>query len=239
MNLAYQQVGFFTNQISPTQLTKVEVPTIEQIRTLVENKEITGFKRKTGGKTETLRFFIGQGTLGIFNKGSSRRGFKAEERHLAGFFEFVYPKEINRDDANYKLVAKYRKYAEKASFTNNFIRACLAVSATKEEWMAQGAKSAYKSDLSTGTDIDGKIISLNAIAKVVPNDVALFRNALRAKRPYSSGRFDFRGYDATISLETRENGDYCGYLSIEYKGCANGYYYLLVNDDNFIGYDID
>jgi len=28
-------------------------------------------------------------------------------------------------------------------------------------------------------------------------------------------------------------------FSEEFRGCGNGYYYLLINDENFIGYDID
>lgn len=241
MNLAYQQTDFFTHQPSPAQvLTKVEQPTIEYICARFEQGEIIGFKCREYGQIVTRRLFKPKNeALCVFKKGSSRWGYTLRPDHVDDFVAFVYPKPIDRQDKNYKLVAKYRRYAEKASFTNNFIRACLAVPATKEEWIAQGAKSAYKSDLSTGTDIDGKIISLNAIAKIEPHDIRLFKNALAEKRPYSSGRFAFRGYEASISLELRDNGDLCGYLNVEYKGCGNGYYYLLVNDDNFIGYDID
>ena len=215
-------------------------PTIDQINELFGNGEITGFKCREYGQIVTRRLFKpANGALCVFKKGSSRWGYALRPDHIDDFIAFVHPKPIDRQEENYKLVAKYRRYAGKASFTNNFIRACLAVPATKEEWIAQGAKSAYKFDLSTGTAIDGKIISLNAIAKIEPHYIRLFKNALTEKRPYSSGRFDFRGYEASISLELRDNGDLCGYLNVEYKGCANGYYYLLVNDDNFIGYDID
>lgn len=34
-------------------------------------------------------------------------------------------------------------------------------------------------------------------------------------------------------------GDVMGYLSPEYKDCGNGYCYLLINEDKFIGYDKD
>lgn len=235
------QIDFFSPQ--PTAIISAhlpDVPTIKQIEELFLSGEITGFKCREYGQIVSRRLFKpANGALCVYKKGSSRWGHTLRPDHIDGFVAFIHPKPIDRQDENYKLVAKYRKYAEKASFTNNFIRACLAVPTTKEEWIAQGAKSAYQSDLSTGTDIDGKIISLDAVAKVNPYCVTAFRNALKQKSAYSSHRFAFRGYEATISLETRENGDYCGYLSIEYKGCANGYYYLLVNDDNFIGYDID
>ena len=39
--------------------------------------------------------------------------------------------------------------------------------------------------------------------------------------------------------EPRENGDMAAGFSKEYRNCGNGYYYLLINDEYMIGYDID
>ena len=30
-----------------------------------------------------------------------------------------------------------------------------------------------------------------------------------------------------------------GYFAKEFRNCGNGYYYLLINDNYFIGYDVD
>lgn len=49
----------------------------------------------------------------------------------------------------------------------------------------------------------------------------------------------FCGYDGTLWCEPRENGDMAAGFSKEFRNCGNGYYYLLVNDEYMIGYDID
>lgn len=36
-----------------------------------------------------------------------------------------------------------------------------------------------------------------------------------------------------------KQGDIHGGFSKERRNCLNGFYYLLINDSNFIGYDID
>lgn len=66
-----------------------------------------------------------------------------------------------------------------------------------------------------------------------------FRQAMRNKEKFSTLRFDFCGYDGTLWCEPRENGDMAAGFSKEYRNCSNGYYYLLINDEFMIGYDID
>ena len=56
--------------------------------------------------------------------------------------------------------------------------------------------------------------------------------------PYDTIDFHVPVDNLYIEHKKRE-GMFFGYLSLEYKGCGNGYYYLLINDDNFIGYDVD
>lgn len=70
-------------------------------------------------------------------------------------------------------------------------------------------------------------------------DMHLFREAVKQGKQFSTVRFDFRGYDGTLWCEPRENGDVMAGFSKEYRGCLNGYYYLLINDEYMIGYDID
>lgn len=73
-----------------------------------------------------------------------------------------------------------------------------------------------------------------------------FREALKERRDYNSHRFDFRGYDGSLWLKVIEKddgyyniGDIAAGFSKEYRGCVNGYYYLLIDDEHFIGADID
>lgn len=52
-------------------------------------------------------------------------------------------------------------------------------------------------------------------------------------------RFDFCGYDGTLWCEPREDGDMASGFMKEYRNTGNGYYYLLINDNTMIDYDID
>lgn len=141
------------------------------------------------------------------------------------------------DGSKTNLVRKFKKYAMNASFDSAWIRMCLA---------ADESKSCYENRLTTGTRIDGEIISLDAIAKFAPFEVEEFRLALYERRPYRSGRFNFRGYDGSLHLDIIDKdgsyytkGDVVGQFSKEYRGCGNGYYYNLIDDEHFIGTDID
>lgn len=66
------------------------------------------------------------------------------------------------------------------------------------------------------------------------------------RRNFNSGTFTFRGYDGSLWIEVKQKddnyykaGDIAAGFSKEYRGCANGYYYALIDDEHFIGIDID
>ena len=136
------------------------------------------------------------------------------------------------------MVLKYQRLASKATFTGPYIKKALNPDPTK---------SLYENGLTTGTRIDGQVISLKAVEKWCGElTMQQFREALREGKKFYSLRFDFRGYDGSLWVEPCEiEGDTSGKrvlsagFSKEYRGCGNGYYYLLINDENFIGYDID
>lgn len=178
-----------------------------------------------------------KGSIGIMRKRAKKMGscFYDWENVTQLYKPKDYKAEAERREA--KFAEKYRKEATKASFTNPFIRKCLSADPTK---------SPYENGITTGNNIDGEIISLNAIAKYSPIGVAQFKEAIRDKKTFNTCRFKFRGYDGSLSLTViTEDGDYykkgdiAGYFSKEFVGTGNGYYYLLINEDKFIGYDID
>ena len=148
-----------------------------------------------------------------------------------------YPK-IETNEVRLKsLIGKYIKEAKKANFTNPFIRKCLTADITK---------SAYENGITTGTRIDGKVISIKTLLKHAQYETEQFIKALENKQKYCSCKFLFQGYDCHFSIsvhtdgdEYYQAGDVSACLSKEYKNTANGYYYLLINDSSFIGYDID
>jgi len=210
------------------------------------------------GKKE--RFFISDaGSLCRFKPRSSRRGYVVFETDLSRYRQFISPKPTTskeeKSGKEYRLIAKYKRMAGQASFTNPFIRDCLALP-DLDSWCRDivepnswepnkelRPKTLYELHITTGTSIDGKIISLNRIARKYPREIQLLRESISQKsaRRIISGRWaKFAGYDISIETEyDSEIGDFRGGLSLEYAGCGNGYYYLLINDDNFIGYDVD
>lgn len=182
---------------------------------------------------ERRKLFInrsdGEGVIGIIAKGKRKRGYVFNA--WSSIEKVYYSTTENEEEAEKKMILKYQKLARLATHTNDWLRRIAGADLTK---------SLYENHITTGTGIDGKCIRLSTIEKYCGYMVmACFREAFKKKEKYSSYRFDFCGYDGTLWCEPRENGDMIAGFSKEYRNCGNGYYYLLINDDCVIGYDID
>jgi hypothetical protein len=196
----------------------------------------------------TLRLFVNQNewsgsTLCHYKERSSRRGYQVEDSQLLKITKINYNKvkgELDDVKNNFKIISKYRKMAELATFSNSFIELCLALPKTLEEYVEQGKKTLYDYGITTGCGVDGKVISINRIEKQYRNVAQKIREAIADKKDVGTicSRYNFAGYEMSIEIHN-DNGVFRGFLSLEYKNCGNGYYYLLINDDNFIGYDVD
>lgn len=229
----------------------------QELHEAVKDGSIVGAVDNNG---EKHRFFISEGGgLCRFKPRSSRRGYSVYESELQRYAKFIPSKPPPTDEEKlkkeYRIIEKYKRMAGEASFTNYFIRDCLALPdfdawrndlvepSSWEKDKTLRPKTLYELHITTGTNIDGKVISLNRIAKKYPREIERVRESIRSKSAgaFITGRWaKFAGYD--ISIETdfnAETGDFRGFLSLEYAGCGNGYYYLLINDENFIGYDVD
>lgn len=189
----------------------------------------------TAEGSKSMRLFISTGgDICQFAPRSRRRGYSLPLSEIESWLEIK--KQVG-GKSRVNIVEKFKKYASRASFTSPFIRKCLS---------ADPEKCCYENGLTTGTRIDGEIISLKAVERYAPYSVAEFRKALSERRSYRSGTFSFRGYDGSLCIEVADNdtsylkkGDVSAVLSKEYRGCANGYYYMLIDDEHFIGTDID
>ena len=217
---------------------KAEAMTEAQLHAYVKENGITTVLTSMG---EKKRLFIAtNGLLCCFNKGSNRRGFRF---YMSDFSKIIPNKEkteVGQDEKTYRMIKKFRDQALKAHFTNSFIRQCIELPATFEKWVQEGKKDAYEYSITTGCKITGDLISVKSICKKIGGyDEQMIPKAIESLTPASSCTFDFNGYDGSLSLEKKEDGTFCGYLSKEYKGTGNGYYYLLINKDWFIGYDVD
>lgn len=206
----------------------------------VKLKEVTGAIMLDGTKK---RLFVStDGYLCNFKKGSSRRGYPFYD--VDNIKSLVLSKETNELERGVKLLDKYRKLAEKASFTNEFVRDCLTTRTMEEVRTKTEERGDYGTlylfGITTGNKIDGKCISIDGISKQYPSIANRLREAIKNQTSEEiCNRLDFRGYEMTISTVKKENGDFIAFLSMEYKDCLNGYYYLLINDETFIGHDVD
>lgn len=126
---------------------------------------------------------------------------------------------------------KFIKEAKKADFRNSFIEKCLA---------ADPEKGPYNNGLTTGTSIDGKCITVEALRKDFEymGLIERFWDAFNKGEDWHSLRYRWRGYDMSLWVNN-VNGDVSAGLNMEYLDCGNGYYYMLINREKFIGIDID
>ena len=180
---------------------------------------------KINGSRRRLFINRSDGTIGIIAKGKQKKGhvFSAWD----SIEKVLYP---DMEEDNVKLVGKYQRLAKGAAFSNDWLRRIAK---------ADPSQSLYDNRITTGNAIDGKCIWLTTLAKYCgEGPLEQFRRAVKGCSHFSF-RFDHCGYDGTLWCEPRENGEVMAGFSKEYRRCANGYYYLLINDDTLIGYDVD
>ena len=179
---------------------------------------------KIEGKKRKL-FITQDGVIGIIAKGKRNVGHRFYE--WESIEKVFYP---NMEEDSLKLVNKYKKLAEKASFTNDWLKLIAA---------ANPLKSLWENRITTGNAIDGKCIRLSTIERHIGKlQTDIFRQSVIEGKNFHC-RFDFNGYDGTLWCEQKENGTVMAGFSKEFRGCGNGYYYLLINNDTLIGYDVD
>ena len=178
------------------------------------------------GHRRRLFFRQSQSDFLIMKPGSRKYGYVFQDwQHIEKVF---YP--ASRPESN--DVMKYQRLAAKASFTNGWIRKIAA---------ADPSIGLYENGITTGNRLDGKCVRLSTIEKYCGIYVMeSFRQALRNRQEFRSGCFDFGNYDGRLWVyPDGEEGDVRAGFNKEYHNCCNGYYYLLINDDTMIGYDID
>jgi len=167
--------------------------------------------------------------IGIIAERKKRRGYRFYD--WASIQDVYYPTGKDEKETVMKEVLKYKKLARLATHTNAWLRQIAD---------ADPEKSLFENHITTGTTIDGKCIRLSTIEKYCGCMVMeCFKDAFKKKEKYSSYRFDFCGYDGTLWCEPCEDGDMVAGFMKEYRNTGNGYYYLLINDNTMIGYDID
>lgn len=181
----------------------------------------------------------------FINRDCNQIGIIAPNKRNRGYFfsdwdsieKIYYPKNQKMkspEDVTRRLIAKYQRMAREATFPSLYLQKVMNADPTK---------SLYENGITTGTRIDGQVISFKAVEKWCgKTTMQTFRESLHNGTKFISDRFDFRGYDGSLWIEPyEENGKsyIAGGFCKEYRGCGNGYYYILINDENFIGYDID
>lgn len=208
----------------------METATIHPAEAYLRNEQNpTSLYVMINGKRRRLFINRDENIIGIIAPRKRKRGYIFTD--WANIEKIYYPSQEQEADKEKKLVLKYQKLARLATHTNDWLRKIAN---------ADLDKSLYENRITTGNGIDGQCIGLTTIEKYCgATEMYLFRKALRDKEKFSTCRFDFCGYDGTLWCEPDGNGGMKAGFSKEYRNCGNGYYYLLVNDQYMIGYDID
>lgn len=173
--------------------------------------------------------YYGTRNATICNGRSSVMVLSPKKRARGYLLDWRWVMKIFEPEKQRNMTQKFINEAKKAKFTNSFIRKCLAADPTK---------GPYQNGLSTGVPIEGRCITVAAIEKEFPYTVELFRQKFKAGEPWHSPRNRWRGYDMSIWVYNND-GDVGAGLDMEYKDCGNGRYYMLINEEKFIGHDID
>ena len=186
----------------------------------------------TDGKE--AKFFLYNDNLAIITRGKTGEYFTMSPRKIVSVRILESETDEQRQMVAWKnsikTTAKFNRLAMKSTFSNHFIDTCR---------YSDPLVCPYKNNITSGTRIDGQVISVETVAKAAGYEGKAILDSVAKMEKYSSSRFSFQGYDGSASVETTSLGDMCGYLSKEYKDCGNGYYYILINQDSFIGIDID
>ncbi len=106
------------------------------------------------GKERKRLFLSEQGNICEFAKRSKTKGFQLGRHIIEGWIALKKVESSKTD-----IVAKFKRYASRATFPSAFVRKCHE---------ADPAKSCYENRITTGTRIDGEIISLKAIERYAP-----------------------------------------------------------------------
>lgn len=181
------------------------------------------------GKKRRLFINRNQNQIGIIAEGKRKSGYWFYD--WGSIEKVMYPTEHDADAENSKLIQKYQRLAKSATFTNKWLNSIAEADLTK---------GLYENHITTGTKIDGQCIRLSTIEKHCGyHEAQRFRDSLKNRESYHSLRFPFNGYDGSLWCEPYDDGTIMAGFNKEFVGCGNGYYYLLINDETFIGYDID
>lgn len=212
----------------------VDSPTLEDIKERFLAGEIIGFVGANG-----KRFMLYTSSSGsvCYYKGKSRsKGFILKNSDITGFERYILPVRDIDKITKFRLISKFRKYAEKSQYTNAWIDRCTSLPKTYDEWKHDGEKSLYDYDITTGSDFDGKVISVETVEKEHPEMIKEFFDNYYDDKPYTSREVRFQNLNMELSVYSDENEDIYGRLSLKYKNGSGGYYYYnLINLETFIG----
>lgn len=150
------------------------------------------------GQRRRLFYNSDQNVCGIIAICKRRRGYKFSD--WDGIEKIFWPATAeDLAEVNRRLIRKFQREAAKAGFTNSFIR---------KIQNADYNKDLYKNGITTGTRIDGQIITLEAVRKWCGEETYRnFYEAVRNRTSYHSERFDFRGYDGSLWVEPCDKDD--------------------------------
>lgn len=141
------------------------------------------------GRRRRLFYNRDQNVCGIIAVGKRRRGFGFSD--WDGIKKIFWPAPAEDPaETDRRLIRKFQRETAKAGFTSPFIRKIRN---------ADYSKDLYENGITTGTRIDGQIISLEAVRKWCGEETyRCFCEAVRNRTPYQ--------YNSTSGVTTARSG---------------------------------
>ena len=143
-----------------------------------------------------------------------------------------YPSQKQKWTRTEKLILKYQKskasacHAHKRLVAQNSLKRLLENPFTRTV-----LRPAHASTASASGFLHRKILR--------NGEYAAFPTSHEGEEKFFLFPLRFTAMTARCGAERAENGDMAAGFGKEFRNCGNGYYYLLVNDEYMIGYDID
>ncbi len=183
------------------------------------------------GQSKKRLFVSKKGELCVFNEKSKKYGSPFSLNQFKQITKIKF--ETNKHEKLAMLVDKYRRYALKADFTNQFIRSCQSLPNDLSILNDQIQSNPLLIGLDTLSDKIGKVVSLSRCEKSLNETPRTLSQIVHGRLSVTLPEKTMDNRISTVTFSP--NGEeYEGRLTMGLKGSSKADVYKLINSESFI-----